>query len=69
MKIKHVYIGLYHYIERYGSVCSSDVRGTLKPQDGIAGGYGGAHELVERFKEGIRLDFVDVKEHFVIKWP
>ncbi|MCD6469624.1 hypothetical protein J7L29_02355 [Candidatus Bathyarchaeota archaeon] len=39
------------------------------PQDGIAGGYGGAHELVERFKEEIRLDFVDVKEHFVIKWP
>jgi len=43
--------------------------GEPQTSNGIAGGYGGAHELVERFKEGIRLDFVDVKEQFVIKWP
>jgi len=67
VKIKPVYIGLYHYIERYGSVCSPDVRGTPQiPKMGLREVMGRARELVERFKEGIGLDFVDVKEPFVI---
>ena len=67
VKIKPVYIGLYHYIERYGSVCSPDVRGTPQtPKMVLREVMGRARELVERFKEGIGLDFVDVKEPFVI---
>jgi len=41
VKIKHVYIGLYHYRELHGSVCSPDVRGTpqiLKSGQGILRG-------------------------------
>ncbi|MCD6089704.1 hypothetical protein J7K07_08330 [Candidatus Bathyarchaeota archaeon] len=67
VKIKPVYVGLYHYRERYGSVCSPDVKGTpqiseIRSQKAMEE----AEELVKRFKEKIKLDFVDVKEPFII---
>ena len=67
VKIKPVYIGLYHYRERYGSVCSPDVKGTPQvPKVELREMMGEAQKLVKRFKEKIRLDFVDVKEPFII---
>ena len=67
VKIKPVYIGLYHYCERYGSVCSPDVKGTPRiPKIGLQETVKKARELVKRFKERIRLDFVNVKEPFII---
>jgi len=67
VKIKPVYIGLYHYRERYGSVCSPDVKGTPRiPQVGLQETMKKARELVKRFKERISLDFVNVKEPFII---
>jgi len=67
VKIKPVYIGLYHYRERYGSVCSPDVKGTLQvPKIGLQEIREEAQKFIKRFKEKIRLDFVDVKEPFII---
>jgi len=67
VKIKPVYIGLYHYRERYGSVCSPDVKGTLQvPRMELQEIREEAQKLIKRFKENIRLDFVDVKEPFII---
>ena len=67
VKIKPVYIGLYHYRERYGSVCSPDVKGTLQvPRRELQEIREEAQKLIKRFKEKIRLDFVDVKEPFII---
>ncbi|RLG92565.1 hypothetical protein DRO37_09215 [Candidatus Bathyarchaeota archaeon] len=67
VKIKPVYIGLYHYRERYGSVCSPDVKGTPQvPKIGLQEIMEEAQKIIKRFKEKIRLDFVDVKEPFII---
>ena len=67
VKIKPVYIGLYHYRERYGSVCSPDVKGTLQvPKIGLQEIREETQKLIKEFKERIRLDFVEVKEPFII---
>ena len=68
IRIKPVYIGLYHYYHVYGSVCSPDVIGTppispptydeLKRE---------AERLVENFKRGLDLEFVRIEEPFIIK--
>lgn len=68
IRIKPVYIGLYHYYYVYGSVCSPDVIGTppispptydeLKRE---------AERLVENFKRGLDLEFVRIEEPFIIK--
>ena len=67
VKIKPVYIGLYHYRERYGSVCSPDVKGTPQiPKIRLQEITEEAQKLIKRFKEKIKLDFVDIKEPFII---
>ncbi|RLF18402.1 MAG: hypothetical protein DRZ82_08275 [Thermoprotei archaeon] len=68
VRIKPIYIGIYHYQYVYGSVCSPDVKGTppirkitleeLKKR---------AEEMVERFKKHVDVDFIQIDEPFIIK--
>ncbi|HDI75593.1 MAG: hypothetical protein DRJ52_03560 [Thermoprotei archaeon] len=68
IKIKPVFIGIYHYEYSYGSVCSPDVRGTPHtpslPEKEL---LKRAENMVQEFKENIRLDFVKVEEPFLVR--
>ncbi|RKX99554.1 hypothetical protein DRP77_13055 [Candidatus Poribacteria bacterium] len=67
VRIKPVYIGLHHYTYVYGSVCSADVVGTPPfPKPKREDLERRASEMVERFKEGLKLDFVEVEEPFIV---
>ncbi|MFO7898182.1 MAG: hypothetical protein R6V58_03875 [Planctomycetota bacterium] len=68
VRVQPVYVGISHYREVYGSVCSADVEGTPPipaPTDGELGRR--ARELVDHFTEGLELDFVDIREPFLVK--
>jgi len=68
VKIKPVYVGIYHYLNVYGSVCSPDVIGTPPvPSKRLEELENEAQKIVERFKERINVDFVEVEKPFVIK--
>ncbi len=68
VRIKPVYIGLYHYRYVYGSVCSPDVIGTPPvPPPTIEDLKMKAKKMVDDFKRGINLDFVVIEEPFIIK--
>lgn len=67
VRIKPIYIGLHHYTYVYGSVCSADVAGTPPfPKPKRKDLEKRASEMVERFKRGLELDFVEVEEPFVV---
>jgi len=69
VKIKPVYVGIYHYRDVYGSVCSADVVGTppIPPptEEGLSKATSG---MIDRFKESLgEVDFVEVEKPLIIK--
>jgi len=68
VRIKPVYIGIYHYQYVYGSVCSPDVKGTppvkKTPLDELRSR---AQRMIESFKRRVKVDFVKIEEPFIIK--
>jgi len=67
VKIKPVYVGIYHYNYCYGSVCSPDIKGTppvkrLDPKEIEKRAY----KMVEKFKKNLNLDFVEIDKPFII---
>ena len=68
VRIKPIYLGLYHYNYVYGSVCSPDVAGTppVSPltEEELKRN---AEVLVEEFKKNLKLDFVKIEEPFIVK--
>jgi len=68
VRIKPIYLGLYHYNYVYGSVCSPDVIGTPSvthpTEDELRRD---AKKLVEEFKKELNLNFVEIEEPFIIK--
>jgi len=68
VRVKPVYVGLHHYSDVYGSVCSPDVKGT-PPFDApsTAQVHQSAQAMVDSFAEGLPVDFVEVEEPLVIE--
>lgn len=69
VKIKPVYVGIHHYRDVYGSVCSADVVGTppIPPptEEELERATSG---MISRFKDSLgELDFVGVEEPLIIK--
>ena len=69
VKIKPVYVGIHHYRDVYGSVCSADVVGTppIAPptNEELEKATSG---MVSRFKESLEgADFVEVEKPLIIK--
>jgi len=66
--IKPVYIGIHHYRYVSGSVCSADVVGTPPVS---SPGWEELEEatqgVIDRFKERLAVDFVEVKEPLIVK--
>jgi L-fucose isomerase-like protein len=69
VRVKPIYVGLYHYRYAYGSVVSPDVTGTPPVSfPSTEELEKAAREMVEKFKKSIHeLDFVVVEEPFIIK--
>ena len=68
VRVKPIYLGLYHYNYVYGSVCSPDVIGTPPvPRPTEEELKRNAERLVEEFKRGLKLDFVKVEKPFIVK--
>jgi len=68
VRIKPVYIGIPHYSDVYGSVCSPDVDGT--PPIGAPGAEevrDSAQKMVQRFRDRADVNFVHVDDPFVIQ--
>jgi hypothetical protein len=68
VRVKPVYIGIHHYSDVYGSVCSPDVAGTPaieapSPEEV----HGAARAMVDRFLDGTRVSFIEVEDPFVIQ--
>ncbi len=67
VRIKPVYIGIHHYSDVYGSVCSPDVQGAPAIEAPAAEQIRhSAQKMVERFTESLGLGFVQVDEPLVI---
>lgn len=68
VRVKPVYVGIHHYSDVYGSVCSPDVEGT-PPIDAPSSGElrGSARAMVERFLDGTGAAFVEVEDPFVVE--
>jgi L-fucose isomerase-like protein len=68
VKIKPIYIGLYHYRYAYGSVVSPDVTGTpIISSLSVEELEKAAQEMVEKFKGNIQADFVEVEAPLIIR--
>lgn len=68
VRIKPVFIGIPHYREVYGSVCSADVEGTPpRPAPTDQELEQRARSLVAEFRSGADLDFVEIDDLFIIK--
>ena len=68
VRIKPVYIGIHHYSDVYGSVCSPDVRGTPPIEaPGSEQIRKSARAMVESFEDGTDAEFVELEEPFVIE--
>ena len=68
VKIKPIFIGLYHYEYSYGSVCSPDIKGTPQiPQFLGEELLKRAKTMIEDFKRNIGLDFVEVEDPFIVR--
>ncbi|MEA3402962.1 MAG: hypothetical protein U9R79_17105 [Armatimonadota bacterium] len=67
VKIKPVYIGIHHYSDVYGSVCSPDVKGT-PPIDAPAAEdvRTSAEAMVTSFQESTDVGFVELDDLYVI---
>jgi len=68
VRIKPVYIGIHHYRDVYGSVCSSDVVGTPPiPAPTSEELSKATQEMISRFKQDLEVDFVKMDEPLVVK--
>jgi len=68
VRIKPVFVGISHYREVYGSVCSDDVQGTPPiPAQTDAEFRERARELVSNFDKQVGVDFVQMEQPLVIK--
>lgn len=68
VKIKPVYVGIHHYRDVYGSVCSSDVTGSPPfPAPSMEQLKKSTTEMVERFKSRLEVDFVELDKPLTIK--
>ena len=68
VRIKPVYIGIYHYQYVYGSVCSPDVKGTPPVKKmSLDELRSRAQRMIESFKRRVKVDFVEIEEPFIIK--
>lgn len=67
VRVKPIYVGLHHYTDVYGSVCSADVAGTPAfpgaTRDELEKSAG---DMVRNFERDLDLDFVRVGEPLVI---
>jgi L-fucose isomerase-like protein len=68
VKIKPVYIGLHHYSDAYGSVCSPDVEGTppIEPP-GSEEMRRSARAMADSFRDAATVEFVEVEPPSVIE--
>ncbi len=67
VKIKPVYVGLHHYTDVYGSVCSADVSGTPNfPGITREEAEESSKRMVQDFEEEINVDFVEIEEPLVV---
>ncbi|MCD6082537.1 hypothetical protein J7J59_00240 [Candidatus Aerophobetes bacterium] len=69
VKVKPIYIGIHHYRDVYGSVCSEDVVGTpkIRPPE-MEELRKAAQEMIDRFKEkSSKVDFVEIEQPLIVK--
>ncbi len=67
INIRPIYVGLHHYTDVYGSVCSADVKGTPPfPEPKEQDVRESAEKMVNDFNRKVDLDFVNVQEPIVI---
>ncbi|MFP4027918.1 MAG: hypothetical protein ACLFWL_09015 [Candidatus Brocadiia bacterium] len=68
VRIKPVFVGISHYREIYGSVCSADVEGTPPiPEKDETEVENRASELVDNFTDQLDVDFVEIDPPLVVK--
>ncbi|HEX29704.1 TPA: hypothetical protein ENG04_06450 [Candidatus Poribacteria bacterium] len=68
VRIKPVYIGIHHYRDVYGSVCSADVIGTPPmPSPDIRDLERNAESMIERFRKNLDVDFVRIEEPLIVR--
>jgi L-fucose isomerase-like protein len=69
VKIKPVYLGIPHYRDIYGSVCSADVVGTPPiPSPAMKEMDKTTQEMIDAFKKGLgKLDFVEIEKPLIVK--
>lgn len=68
VKIKPVYVGIHHYRDVYGSVCSADVTGTPPfPAPTMEELEESTNKMINGFKNSLEVDFVEIEEPLTIK--
>lgn len=68
VRIKPVYVGLHHYHDVYGSVCSPDVKGTPPFEAPAAQEIrDAAQSMVDRFADSVDVDFVELDDLLVVE--
>ena len=68
VRIKPIYIGIPHYRDVYGSVCSADVVGTPPiPPPTREELKASTQAMIERFKEHLEVDFVRMENPLIIE--
>ncbi|MEA3345196.1 MAG: hypothetical protein U9Q78_02955, partial [Chloroflexota bacterium] len=68
VKIKPIYIGVHHYRDVYGSVCSADVVGTPPiPSPTREELEASTQAMMERFEENLEVDFVHLEDPLIIE--
>jgi L-fucose isomerase-like protein len=68
VKVKPVYVGIHHYRDVYGSVCSADVVGTTPISPPTWEELeASTRAMTGRFEEGVELGFVRLEDPFIIE--
>ncbi|MCD6335298.1 MAG: hypothetical protein J7M27_08210 [Candidatus Latescibacteria bacterium] len=68
VRIKPVYVGIHQYRDVYGSVCSADVKGTPPiPAPSMQELEKATEGMIDRFQEGLNVDFVEMEKPLVVK--
>lgn len=69
VRAKPVYVGLHHYSDAYGSVCSPDVKRTPSFDAPVRTNdvHRSAQAMVAGFADDLPVDFVEIDEPLVIE--
>jgi len=68
VRIKPVYVGIHHYRDVYGSVCSADVVGTPPfPAPKSEDLSKATQDMIGRFKQSLEVNFVEMEKPLVVK--